>query len=141
MRATRASHLRAVHYLGAGQLASGPLCTVHARYACQPRACRTYCAPCGAPQVRAATDWPRLAGAWGSLWHDLALKRACRAPVYRVVHRRQQQQIDKSKRRGDGLGSANFVGEVEDASQLADVKLWEQGDAAMYSQVRREVAQ
>tara|TARA_B100000768_G_C10977826_1_gene248538 strand:- start:194 stop:370 length:177 start_codon:yes stop_codon:yes gene_type:complete len=57
-----------------------------------------------------------------------------------VVHRRQQQQIDKSKRRGDGLGSGNFVGEVEDASQLADVKLWEQGDAAMYSQVRREVA-
>ena len=57
-----------------------------------------------------------------------------------MVHRRQQQQIDKSKRRSDGLGSGHFVGEVEDASQLADVKLWEQGDAAMYSQVRREVA-
>ena len=58
----------------------------------------------------------------------------------RVAQRRQQQQIDKSKKRSDGLGSGNFVGEVEDASELADVKLWEQGDAAMYSQVRREVA-
>tara|TARA_B100000780_G_scaffold266072_1_gene222016 strand:+ start:315 stop:479 length:165 start_codon:yes stop_codon:yes gene_type:complete len=54
-----------------------------------------------------------------------------------VAQRRQQQQIDKSKKRSDGLGSGNFVGEVEDASELADVKLWEQGDAAMYSQVSR----
>jgi hypothetical protein len=53
-----------------------------------------------------------------------------------VVHHRQQQQIAKSKKRSEGLGSGNFVGDVEDASELADVKLWEQGDAAMYSQVR-----
>lgn len=47
---------------------------------------------------------------------------------------RQQQQLIKSKRRSEGESSTSFVGEVEDASQLEGVKLWEQGDATMYSQ-------
>ena len=47
---------------------------------------------------------------------------------------RQQQQLLKSKRRAEGVSTTGFVGEVEDASQLEGVKLWEQGDATMYSQ-------
>ena len=47
---------------------------------------------------------------------------------------RQQQQLLKSKKRAEGVSATGFVGEVEDASQLEGVKLWEQGDATMYSQ-------
>ena len=88
--------------------------------------------------------WQKLAAGFGTNWQTMrnAVQKQMMAAALGQKSRdakdnfntRQQQQIDKSRRRMEKTGSGNFYDEVEDAAQLASVKLWEQGDVAMYSQ-------